>query len=64
MSNDPKNFDPYASCEKTCYHDLAQGNTLADMLSGDGPHVDYADAWMTGDNLSPVASTMRAFMAS
>ena len=63
MTEQPPNYDPYARCEETCYHELAQGNTLADLMSGPGPHEDYAEAWMTGDNLSPVARTVRDWQA-
>ena len=30
--------DPYARCEESCTHDLAQGVLVDELLGADGPH--------------------------
>ncbi len=62
MSNDPKNFDPYASCEETCNHDLARGMLTID-LSHDGPDAAWADTWLTGKQLTLIGRLMRDWQA-
>ena len=60
MSEEQPNYDPYANCEETCYHDCGQGALVTDILSGiDGPHDDAVDKHMNPqDHLSPVARTV------
>ena len=62
MNIDNTVTDPYANCERTCYHDLARGMLVTD-LKHDGPYTDFADAWYRGEALSPVARTVRDWQA-
>jgi len=32
-------FDPYASCEVDCKHDLARGLSIEELLETDGPYL-------------------------
>ncbi len=40
MQNVEYIHDPYKRCEHHCTHDLSRGVTVAELLSGDGPHSD------------------------
>jgi hypothetical protein len=60
MSNDT--HDRYANCEKKCWHELAQGMLTTD-LSHDGPDAEFADAWLTGEQLTVIGRLMRDWQA-
>jgi hypothetical protein len=55
-------YDPYRNCERTCTHDTARGVLTSDLLV-DGPFVDYADDWLSGNALSGAARRMRDWQA-
>jgi hypothetical protein len=39
FDNEPPPSDPFANCETTCHHDLAEGARVKeDLLKEDGPH--------------------------
>jgi len=64
--------DPYRTCEHHCNHDLARGVTIAELLSGDGPHppsqllvnLSYDRASLFTDGLEEVRAAAEALVAA